>query len=259
MLRKIAFSFTGVFLLLAVFFTLAFAQQEEEYRLNIQRTFGFSSGSQIRGNFRLDVVGSPNIKSVTFMIDDTIMNQVTTIPFTYSFQTGQYAEGWHDLSAVIETINGQKISTPKRRLEFVSAEAESNSVVSIIVPLLGGVLLLMLIGVGSQILILRKRPMSTLPLGADRKYGLQGGGVCPQCHRPFSLHWWAPNMGLRTKFDRCDFCGKWSLIKVLNHGELAAAQAAELQESQPMQPIETKSEDNKLQELIDNSRYTDHT
>jgi hypothetical protein len=229
--------------------------QQDEYRLNVNRSFGYSSGSQIRGTFNMEVVGPQNIKSVTYLLDGEVMAQVTTSPFYLSFQTTKYANGWHNISALVETTDGRKVTTPSRRFEFATAEQESGTIMTIIFPLLGGVLLIMVIGMGIQMFILKNKPAATIPLGAPRNFGLLGGSVCPQCQRAFPIHWYAPNLGFRTKFDRCEFCGKWSIVKILNQAELNAALVAELEQVQPPSPVGVKSEEDQLKEMIEKSRY----
>jgi hypothetical protein len=255
-MRKFFVSIIAILLLIGMITTTGQAQQEE-YRLNLHRTFGYGSGSQIRGTFSLDVVGPQNItiQSVSYLIDGQVMAKVEQAPFSLSFQTTQYANGWHDLSAIVETQDGKKITTPARHLEFATAEQESSTMVSIVVPILGGVLLVMAIGMGLQLLILKNKPVSNIPLGAPRQYGFKGGAACPHCHRTFSIHWWALNLGFLTKFDRCDFCGRWSIVRHLNKTELAIAEAAELQQAQPSAPVATKTEDERLKEMIDKSKY----
>lgn len=254
MLKK----FAALLLLCLVLATSAVTvwAQSEDYRLNLHRTFGYSAGSQIRGSFTIEVVGPGEFKTVTFQIDGQVMAQVITPPFRLAFQTSQYPVGWHDLSAVVETTQGQKFNTPTRRVEFATAEQEANSVATIIVPVLGGIFLVMLLGMGSQLLFLRKHPAVSLPMGAPRNYGFIGGCVCPQCHRAYPLHWWAPNLGFRTKFDRCDFCGKWSIVRALSRAELTTAEAAELQMAQPAPAVSQKTEAERLNEMIEKSKYT---
>jgi hypothetical protein len=205
----------------------------------------------------MEIVGpqNQNIKSVTYLIDGQTMSKIEQAPFSLTFQTTQYANGWHDLSASIETQDGKKITTTARHLEFATAEQESSAVVSLIVPILGGVLVVMAIGMGLQLLALKNKPVSNLPLGAPRQYGFKGGAACPHCHRTFSIHWWAPNLGFLTKFDRCDFCGKWSIVKHLSKAELAIAEAAELQQAQPAAGAPAKTEDERLKEMIEKSKY----
>lgn len=253
MWKKIAPYLLAVIMLMG--FQCAVLAQSNEYRLNLHRTFGFSSGSQIRGSFSMDVVGPGTFQSVAFLIDGQVMAEVNSVPFNLAFQTSQYPIGWHELSAVVVTTEGKKFTTPARRFEFVSTEQEAAAVTSIIIPLAGGILLVMLLGVGFQFLFLRNRPLSTLPLGSPRSYGIIGGGVCPQCHRPYSLHWWGPNLGFRMKFDRCDFCGKWTIVKRLSRSELAAAENAELQMVQPVANHASKTEAELLKEMIEKSKY----
>jgi hypothetical protein len=165
--------------------------------------------------------------------------------------------GFHDLSAQVQTKDGRTVTTAVRRFEFASADQESAAVRNIIAPLLGGVFLVIVVIIGVQVLLSRKRPKVNLPLGAARSYGIGGGTICPRCHRPFAIHWWALNMGITTKFDRCDYCGRSGLFKRYSREQLAAAEAAELQMAQPEKPIEAMSEEQKLKAMIDESRYTD--
>jgi hypothetical protein len=254
-MRKLSVSLLLVFGCLMAIFTFALAQTSE-YTINLHRTFGYSSGNQVRGSFSLDVVPTTNVKSVTYRIDDQVMQKVETSPFSYSFQTSQYPTGMHQLSALVETTDGRTVSTPVRQFEFATADQESSSVVKIVFPVLGGLVLLMVLIIGSQFLFFKNRPSIQMELGAPRNYGLNGGGVCPRCHRPYPLHWWAVNAGLGTKFDRCDFCGKWAFVRRLSKAELVTAENNEKQMAKPETPIAEKSEDERLREMVDKSRYT---
>ena len=51
------------------------------------------------------------------------------------------------------------------------------------------------------------KPKTELPLGAPRDYGIPGGAICPQCHRPFRLGWSTFKIGFGPKLARCGFCG----------------------------------------------------
>jgi hypothetical protein len=245
-------------LALALWPTAASAQQEE-YRLNLSRDFGYSNGAgQVRGNFTASIAGAQdNIQSVTFLIDGKSMGVVSAAPFTLKLVTTDYPLGWHDLSAQVQTKDGRTVTTAVRRYEFASADQESAAVRNILGPLLGGVFLIILLGIGVQVLLTRNRPKVSLALGAARKYGINGGTICPRCHRPFAIHWWALNAGITSKFDRCDYCGRSGLFKRYSREELAAAEAAELQMAQAEAPIQTVSEDQKLKDMLDESRYTD--
>lgn len=253
---KFAVSLMISLIILNVSFGFVHAQQND-YRLNISRTFGYGNGSQIRGTFTLRIDGPGNMRSVKYIIDDQLIAEVTADPFTYSFQTTQYASGWHDLSAVIETNDGQKFTAPARRFDFVTAEEESSSMVGIIVPLLGGIVLVLVIVVLFQTIAFRKKPLSNLAPGTPRDFGMRGGTICPHCHRPYGLHWWAVSIGFRNRVDRCEFCGKWSIVRPLGKSELDAAVSAEVVQAQTGQQIPAKTEQDRLKEMIDNSRFTD--
>jgi hypothetical protein len=230
---------------------------QSNFTLNVHRNIGYSSGSQIRGSFNMAVVGPNNIKSATFMIDGQTMKVIAAAPFSFDFNTSDYPFGWHDLSANILTTDGQTLTTTVRRFEFATSEEETAAIRNIVVPMVGGLLVVILIVVGVQVLFFRNKTKTNLPLGAPRNYGITGGAVCPKCHRPFPLSLLSLNIGLGTKFTRCVFCGKWSMVRRASLAELRAAESAELAEAQPGTPIHEKSEAEKLKEMLDNSRFTD--
>lgn len=243
-------------LALILFTHPASAQQSDEVRLNVRRSFGFSSGAQIRGTFSLDVVGSVSISSVKYFIDGNLMAEVAQAPFGFTFQTTSYSNGWHELYAEVKTIDNRTLRTAIRKYEFVSSEVEGQAVTGIVFPLLGAVVLITLIGVLSQILVFKRKGLNNLPYGAPRNFGMMGGTVCPKCKRVFSIHWWGIN-AVAGKFDRCDFCGKWSIVRRMSQSDLQSAIQAELELSKPDMPAPTKTSTDKLKEAIDDSKYTD--
>lgn len=257
--KKLRMLFKGLALLwsLTACFALAHSvwAQDSDYRLNIRKDFGYNSGAEIRGTFSLELVGPDGVQSVTFLLDGQSIGAVQTAPFKLQFVTTRYALGTHELSAQVTTQAGKTITTPARKFQFVTAEQESATVTRIVLPLGGGVLALVAIGLGVEMLALRKKGKLELPLGTPRKYGFSGGTICPRCQRPFSLHWWAFNMGITTKYDRCDFCGKWALVKIQRESDLRAAEQAELAQAQPENPLVEKSADDKLKDMLDDSRF----
>jgi hypothetical protein len=252
----------GLSLLIGLFLALRpnpVQAQQDEYRLNVSRDFGYSSGAgQVRGNFSASIAGTQeNIQSVTYLLDGKSMKEVTTAPFKLSFVTGNYPNGWHDMTAQVQTKDGRTVTTAARRFEFVSADQESAAMRNTVFPLLGVLLVIILATVGIQVAFTRNRPKVNLPLGASRKYGINGGTICPKCHRPFALHWWAMNAGFTSKIDRCDFCGRYGAFKRASRAELATAEAAELQMGQPEMPVHAATEEEKMKEMLNESRYTD--
>lgn len=233
--------------------------QQSDLTLYVNRNFGYSSGSQIRGSFTLSVDGPKNIQSVTFKIDGAVIGTVTEAPFKLKFQTTAYPLGWHELSAEATTTDGQSLVSGVRKFEFASTAQESATVQRITLPLGGIVLGLILVMLAAQFLAfrnLKNRP--ALPLGAPRQYGVMGGAICPKCSRPFAVHWWAFNAGIGSKFDRCDHCGKWSVVRRINAAALAQAERDELKLAQPEVQVAGVTEEEKLKQQIDESRFTDH-
>jgi hypothetical protein len=247
--------------MVAAAFSLAMpvSAQQDEFRLNVNRTFGYSSGSQIRGTFSMSVTGQGTIKAVTFQIDGKAIATIDQAPFSLKWYTTDYSDGWHELSAVVETNDGRKVTTAVRRFQFVSSADETATMQRIVIPTVGGLFLIVLLVIGSQVLLLRKKSKINLPYGAERIYGMSGGTICPKCHRPYAMHWWALNAGITTRYDRCDYCGKWSMVKRASRKELEDAEKAELLMGQPENPMPVKTEEEKLKELMDSARYTDQT
>jgi hypothetical protein len=200
--------------------------QTDEYSLNLRRDFGYSSGGQIKGAFTIDILGPANIKSVRYLIDGKIMADLPKAPFGFSFDTANYPYGMHELSAVITTTDGRQVTTKAKTLEFATPEQETQSVTGIIFPILGLVVLFTVGGLGFQLLVLRRHPVKDMAPGTPRSYGLMGGTVCPRCHRPYPTHFWAIKLGF-SKYDRCDFCGKWAFVHSMRTEDLRLAEKAE--------------------------------
>ncbi len=258
MLRK-SFSIYGLVLTLLVLAMAAFPvlAQAEEFRLGVTRNFGYSRGDQIRGSIKLYIIGSTaSIKSVEYLIDGKSMGTGTAPSFDLSFQTTDYPTGYHDLSAAIQTQDGRTITVAARQFNFVTPEEEASGSFGIIIPVLGIILVVIAVIVGVQVLLFRKKFVN-MPPGTQRNYGMRGGTICPRCKRPYAIHWWAFNAGIRTKFDRCDFCGKWALVGPKSIEELRAAERREIETSEGTAPLVEKSEDEKLREMIDKSKYSD--
>ena len=212
---------------------------------------------RFRGTFKLSVSGPGNIKAVTYLIDGEVIGQVSTEPFALSFNTDQYAAGFHNLSASIETVDGQTVTTAPRQFEFATAEQESSFMKGFLIPLFGGIAVLLVIIVGAQFLFFRKKSKVDLPMGAERNYGIAGGTICPRCKRPFALGLFSLNMGITSKLTRCPYCGRWGVFKHFSLDQLRAAEAAELADAQAEHPVQEKSQAEKLNELLDESRFTD--
>ncbi len=231
--------------------------QEQDLILSVRRNFGYSAGSQIQGSFRMEIVNPPaDLVSVVFSLDDTVVGTVSAPPYRLDFDTDDYPLGWHALSATGQTADGRTLTTAKRRFEFVSAEAGWQVVGGIALPMLaliGGVMVItFLIPLATAALGRR----SAVPLGAERSFGLLGGAICPSCQRPFAIHFWSLNLAFQ-RFDHCDHCGRWSLVRRATPAQLAEAIAAEARHARPEAALAQLSPEEELRRRLDDSRFTD--
>lgn len=247
--RKI---FPFILLLLILSASTVFAQ--DALTLYVRRNFGYSGGSQIQGSFTLEATGPQNLVSVTFKLDETVVGTAAQSPFKINFNTDSYPLGLHTLVAIGQTADGQTLTSAPRQFEFVSAEEGLKAGGRIALPLLAVVGVILLLSFGVSLLQTFSGKKSTLPLGAARKYGLLGGAICPKCGRPFSLHWWGFNV-VGQKFDRCDYCGQWSLVRRVSRENLREAEAAEVKLAQPETPIPELNPEEKLKRQLDESRF----
>jgi hypothetical protein len=225
-----------------------------DYTLSVRRTFGYSAGGEIRGSFRLSVIGDEsNIQQVVFLLDDLPVGTVTEPPFQLILHTQEYPEGTHTLSAKVMTIDGQVQVAQGGTFNFVSASEQWAGVLRIVVAI--AVILAVIVGIGFLFTYLTTgKTVKELPLGAERHYGIQGGGVCDRCGRPFAFHWWGLNLA-GAKYDRCDYCGKWGSIKRLPLDEFRVAEEAELRNSTQAHKINSQNPEEKFRSLLDDSRF----
>lgn len=247
-----------VLVLLSTFFlaaATAFAQEDTPLDLRLSRNFGFSSGTgKIQGTFTIRVAGPDDLARVVFFIDGDVMGEANEAPFELKFHTGDYPLGVHTLNAVGYTLDGSELYSNQQKREFVSAEVGWRTAGSIVLPLLGIIVIVMVISIAAPSLVGRGKKKS-LPLGEQRSYGIFGGTICPKCDRPFGMHIWGLNM-MVGKFDRCPHCGKWSLVRRATLAALQQAEAAEL-ETESQFERETSSPEERLLKDLEDSRYQD--
>lgn len=250
-------TFLGITLALTLLFASVIpALAQDGYRVNVNKEFGFANGSQIRGDFSISLIGDEtNIASVTFLIDGQQLAVVSQAPFKTTFKTQSYPNGEHQLNAVISFMDGTTLTVEARRFMFLSAEEERGSMSEILVPLLAVVLGLMVFGLGAQFLAGRGKPAGGPEPGTPRSYGIAGGSICPMCKRPTPRHVFGLNLVV-GKLDRCENCGKWSIMRAYPIDALRAAEAAEFKIERGEGLAPEKSEEEKLRELLDESRYT---
>jgi Bacterial Ig domain len=247
-----------VILALALTLVASPALAQTSLKLNLRRDFGYGSGSQVRGTFTLSVAGPSDLQSVIYKIDGATMQEVTASPFSYQFNTGSYPTGWHDLTASATTSSGAALESNVLRFDFVTASQESAGMQRILLPLGGVVVGLLVIMLLFQFVAFRGKKPGSVPLGAERKYGVAGGTICSKCGRPTPMHMWGINAGITTKLDRCENCGKWSVMKRMPIEELRRAEQAELRSAENGAQVHAESPEEKLRHQLDDSRYEEH-
>ena len=245
-----------VLILLVLIFSPVLAQTSEEplYRLNINRDFGYGAGADIRGLFTLRIVGPEDLASVSYFIDDQLMTEVDESPFTYQFNTSQYPFGSHDLTAVVTNTSGEKFTTPARHMNFVSPEEEAAGMKNIVGPIILLLVGIMVVVGLAQFAVMRKRNPNGVAPGTQRNYGYAGGSICKHCGRPTPRHIWGFNIAI-GKFDRCENCGKWSVMQAASYEILRAAEISEQTTESNNPNFNEKTDEEKLRELIDKSKY----
>ncbi len=182
------------------------------------------------------------------------MSTVSQAPFKYSFVTGDYPDGIHEMGAVVTLKDGTTLNPTPESYNFISANAEQVNMGQILWPLLGIIVAVIAIVILSQVLASR-RGLAHVEPGTQRNYGIAGGAVCPKCGRPTPLHMMSINL-LAGKYDRCENCGKWSVMRRASIADLRAAEEAEAAASKPTD-LPEKSEEEKLRDMLDKSKYMD--
>ena len=232
------------------------AQSENELVLTLSRDFGYSSGTgRIQGTFTIKVGGPEDLQRVVFLIDGQIMGEVTQVPFSIQFHTGNYSLGVHTLSAIGYTSGGRELHSNESRREFVGADEGGQAALRIALPIVGVTFGIILLSTLLPIILGRGKG-TRIPLGAPRSYGLLGGTICPKCQRSFGVHIWGLNL-LAGKLDRCPHCGRWSLVKRVSPEALKAAEAAELEMTREGEGAPGISPEEALRKDLDDSRYLD--
>jgi DNA-directed RNA polymerase subunit RPC12/RpoP len=246
-------------IILSLLFFITFIapkQQDEQLEISLRRNWGFSSGTgKIQGTFTIRTNGPKDLTKVTFTIDEQAMGEANEEPFELRFATDDYPLGVHQIQASGSTAGGIQLQSNTIRVEFVSAsqgwQAASNIIIPIVVVILAAIGLAVLVP-----LVFTRGKKEQLAPGAPRSYGVYGGAVCPKCTRPFSRHIYGLNLGTH-KYDRCPYCGKWSLVRRASPQELANAEAAEIETAAEGAFVPGRTEEELLREEIEDSRYDD--
>jgi hypothetical protein len=242
----------GLIVILALVFALpAFAQEErdEVLELRFNRDFGYGGfEGDIQGRFSIKVISPEDIVRVEYFIDGERVYEGTEFPFKWQFNTDSYSEGRHTFSATGYKADGTEIYAQEFTRVFLSADSAWDKTGDFIVPLLVIVGLAALAGTLGPALLGRKK------IHTPGSYGMAGGAICPRCTFPYSRNILAPNLVV-GKLERCPHCGKWAIVPRASTAALEEAEARLASEGEST--IETQTEEEKLRQMIDDSRFDD--
>jgi hypothetical protein len=236
-------------IIMALLFTGVVSAQEEESELDISmiRNFGYGGFSRdIQGTFTIRVSGPDDLVEVQFYLDDTLMGTDNEARFALQFQTDNYDEGWHDIYAVGILADGTELRSESLRYEFIPEQ----DMMGTLLPILGVVLAVSLIGVLGPVLMGRKKGVGTIG-----EYGAAGGAVCGRCGFPFSRGVLSPNLVV-GKLERCPHCGKLAIVRRAFPAELEAAEARYHEAQQEQGTVEVDEQDS-LRRSLEDSRFDD--
>jgi hypothetical protein len=222
--------------------------QSDTLHLSLSRDWGYGGfGNDIQGLFSMKITGPANLIRVEFYINDTRIGEVTAAPFRIQFNTDDYALGQHTLYAIGYTSDGQELRSNDIPANFVPPQ----SVGKLITPVLV-VVVLAILGSALIPMLLSRGRLQTIQPGAERTYGVGGGGICTKCRRPFTLPLFGMNLGF-SKLARCPYCGKWGVVRVQTLVKLREAEKAELEWGKAEAP--DASEEDRLRKEMDDSKY----
>lgn len=235
--------------------TLPVFAQDAGYRVHVRKDYGYSWASDIQGRFTIQLQGDETqVDWVTFLIDEDILATVQSAPFKVSFDTGDFSDGDHHLSAEVHLKDNSLQKTTSLTYTFIAASETSQQVKTLLIGIgvaLGGIFAIVAL---VQSLLFKNRKKSPHQPGEPRSYGILGGTVCPKCGRPFPRHILGINL-LVGRLDRCENCGKWVMTTHTTPVALRAAEEAELEALEADQKaVPTKDS---FKEDLDDSRYFD--
>ena len=154
--------------------------------LRLRRDFGFGIANLIRGTFSINVDAPEDVIRVVYLIDEMEIGEDRERPFTFRFDTTDYSQGNHSITAIGYTPSGQAVRSNSLSRQFV------NSAPTFLI--VGGLFVLVVsFRLASSFIV--NRGSSKKP---SQKYGYLGGAICPNCGKTYSIHWWSMRLaGMR--------------------------------------------------------------
>jgi hypothetical protein len=220
------------------------AQESAELSLSLLRNFGSSLGSSIQGTFTYRVSGPDELARVEFLMDGEPIGEDSEAPFRWRFNTDNFSQETHTMSAVGYTSDGRTLQSNVLQRQFISSGESNRLLYWIIIPIL-------VLAIGGRLLTSWIANRSNG--GQPAITGPVGGTICPQCERPFAMHIWGFNV-IAGKYDRCPHCGKWSLVRRVAPHLLQEAAAA-FAPSEPEAPTPAPDDAQSLSKRLDDSRF----
>lgn len=234
-----------LWLLLLVLAAAPVFGQEQDLQLRLTRDFGSAFGSgNIRGTFSYRVTAPDDVVGITFLMDGEPVAEATEPPWRYQFNTADYPDGIHTLSAVGVTSNGRELTSNSLTRNFLPASTANRTTLILV-----GSILALVVGFTALSAWLSRRGLSG---DAKAVSGAHGTAVCPSCGKPFARHLWAPNL-VTGKFDRCPHCGKWNLVGRASQPEIE--QALTLLRDEPAETSAPPNPADDLKKRLDDSRF----
>ncbi|MBN2503195.1 MAG: hypothetical protein JXB38_20625 [Anaerolineales bacterium] len=220
--------------------------------LKLNRDFGYGGlDGKIQGTFSMRVSGPDTLARVVYFIDDQQIGEVTGTPFNLQFNTGNFDPGWHTLIATGYLTDGSELTSNQVRAYFITAEEAGQNTLGLVLPILGIVLAVSVIGI--LVPLLTGRQDKVRPVG---EYGAAGGAVCKACGLPFSRHYFAPNLVV-GKLERCPHCGKWQIAARAYGSSLVSAEERLRADREEGVMQVDESEEDDLKRMLDDSRFDD--
>jgi hypothetical protein len=215
----------------------------------MSRDWGYGGfNGEIQGLFSMRVTGPADLARVEYFIDDAKIGEVSEAPFNLQFNTDNHPLGSHQLYAIGFSNAGQEYRSNVITATFVPKQSAMKFILPVLGVVLGAVLLSALVP-----LMMGRRKRISIPMGAERHYGAGGGGICPNCHRPFALPLISMNLGF-SKLALCPFCEKFGLVRVESIVKLREAEKAELEWVKTDGSPKTNDEE-ELRRDLDDSKY----
>jgi len=224
------------------------AQNESESLILIfNRDFGYGGfNGEIQGRFSLKVKSPEDLVRVEYYLDGELVFEGTAPPFKWQFNTAEYPEGRHTFSAVGYQADGTEIRAAQFDRIFLTAEQSWSETRSLVGPILVIVGIATFVGVFIPVLLGRKKKYTS------GVYGMAGGAICPRCTFPYSRNILSPNLVV-GKLEHCPHCGKWAIVPRAATVALQAAEERLASDSEGT--LETPTEEEKLRQMIEESRY----